>query len=90
MEEIEKIFLKEQDFFEFNKLQEKINTVIYNMGEIAVEKQILLEKETNILSAFNKVRKDESSFMRKIERNYGSGIINPETGEFTKTNENIK
>lgn len=86
MEEKEKIFLKEQDMSEFKNLQEKISGVIYNMGEIAVEKQIILEKETNILSMFNKIRKDESNFMKKIERNYGSGIINPETGEFTKQN----
>lgn len=84
MEETEKIFLKEHDMSEFNKLQEKINGIIYNMGEIAVEKQIVLEKETNILNIFNKIRKEESTFMKKIERNYGSGIINPETGEFTK------
>ena len=86
MEEKEKIFLKEQDMSEFKNLQEKNSGVIYNMGEIAVEKQIILEKETNILSMFNKIRKDESNFMKKIERNYGSGIINPETGEFTKQN----
>jgi hypothetical protein len=84
MEEIEKIFLKEQEVSEFKKLQEKINGIIYNMGEIAVEKQILMEKETNVLSVFNKIRKEESTFMKKIERNYGSGIINPETYEFTK------
>jgi hypothetical protein len=86
MENTEKIFLKEQEIAEFKLLQEKINQVIYNMGEVAVEKQILKEKEERVMDTFNKVRKEESNFMKKMERNYGSGIINPETGEFTKQN----
>jgi len=84
MENTEKIFLKEQEITEFKLLQEKINQVIYSMGEVAVEKQILKEKEERVMDAFNKVRKEEAGFLKKMERNYGSGIINPETGEFTK------
>jgi hypothetical protein len=85
MENTEKIFLKEQEMTEYNELQTKINQVIYSMGEVAVEKQILKEKEETILNSFNKVRKDELNFLKKMERNYGSGIINPQTGEFTKS-----
>jgi len=81
---MEKIFLKENEMTEFNKLQEKINQVIYSMGEVTVEKQILKEKEERVIDNFNKIRKEESNFLNKMERNYGSGIINPETGEFTK------
>jgi hypothetical protein len=84
MENTEKIFLKENEMIEFNKLQEKINQVIYSMGEVTVEKQILKEKEERVIDNFNKIRKEESNFLKKMERNYGSGIINPETGEFTK------
>jgi hypothetical protein len=83
---MEKIFLKEQEITEFKLLQEKINQVIYNMGEITVEKQILKEKEERVMDNFNRVRKEEAGFLKKMERNYGSGIINPETGEFTKQN----
>jgi hypothetical protein len=81
---MEKIFLKEQEMTEYKNLQEKINQVIYNMGEVAVEKQIMKEREERVMETFNKVRKEESNFLKKMERNYGSGIINPETGEFTK------
>lgn len=84
MENTEKIFLKENEMNEYRVLQEKINQVIYSMGEVAVEKQILKEKEERMLDTFNKVRKEETNFLKKIERNYGSGIINPETFEFTK------
>jgi hypothetical protein len=90
MENTEKIFLKEQEMTEYNELQTKINQVIYSMGEVAVEKQILKEKEETILNSFNKVRKDELNFLKKMERNYGSGIINPQTGEFTKSELNNK
>ena len=85
MENTEKTFLKEQDFLDFKELQDKINQVIYGMGQIAIEKQLLKEKEDKVISNFDKVRNQESNFMRKIERNYGPGIINPDTGEFTKT-----
>jgi hypothetical protein len=84
MENTEKIFLKEQEMNEYKILQEKINQVIYSMGEVSVEKEILKEKEEMIMNTFNKVRKEETNFLKKIERNYGSGLINPETGEFTK------
>jgi hypothetical protein len=84
MENTEKIFLKEQEMTEYKILQEKINQVIYSMGEVSVEKEILKEKEEMIMNTFNKVRKEETNFLKKIERNYGSGLINPETGEFTK------
>jgi hypothetical protein len=85
MENTEKIFLKEQEMNEYKVLQEKINQVIYSMGEVSVEKQILKEKEERVMTNFDKVRKDETNFLRKVERIYGSGLINPETGEFTKT-----
>ena len=55
------------------------------MGEVAVEKQIVKEKEERVMDNFNKVRKEETNFLKKMERNYGAGIINPDTGEFTKT-----
>jgi hypothetical protein len=84
MENTEKIFLKEQEMNEYKILQEKINQVIYSMGEVSVEKEILKEKEEMIMNTFNKIRKEETNFLKKIERNYGSGLINPETGEFTK------
>jgi ElaB/YqjD/DUF883 family membrane-anchored ribosome-binding protein len=84
MENTEKIFLKEQEMNEYRVLQDKINQVIYSMGEVAIEKQILKEKEERALNSFNRVRKEETNFLKKMERNYGSGIINPETGEFTK------
>jgi hypothetical protein len=76
--------LKEQEMNEYKILQEKINQVIYSMGEVSVEKEILKEKEEMIMNTFNKVRKEETNFLKKIERSYGSGLINPETGEFTK------
>ena len=84
MENTEKIFLKEQEMNEYKILQEKINQVIYSLGEVSVEKEILKEKEEMIMNTFNKIRKEETNFLKKIERNYGSGLINPETGEFTK------
>jgi hypothetical protein len=84
MENTEKIFLKEQEMNEYKVLQEKINQVIYSMGEVAVEKQILKEKDERVMDTFNKIRKEETNFLKKMERNYGSGLINPETGEFTK------
>lgn len=85
MENTEKIFLKEQEMNEYRVLQEKINQVIYSMGEVAVEKQIVKEKEERVMDNFNKVRKEETNFLKKMERNYGAGMINPDTGEFTKT-----
>jgi len=84
MENTEKIFLKEQEMNEYKVLQEKINQVIYSMGEVSVEKQILKEKDERVMDNFNKIRKEETNFLKKMERNYGSGLINPETGEFTK------
>ena len=84
MEYTEKIFLKEQEMNEYKVLQEKINQVIYSMGEVSVDKQILKEKDERVMDTFNKIRKEETNFLKKMERNYGSGLINPETGEFTK------
>ena len=84
MEDTEKIFLKEQEMNEYKVLQEKINQVIYSMGEVSVDKQILKEKDERVMDTFNKIRKEETNFLKKMERNYGSGLINPETGEFTK------
>ena len=49
MENNEKIFLKEHEMNEYRVLQDKINQVIYSMGEVSVEKQILkelVEKDT--------------------------------------------
>ena len=84
MENTKKIFLKEQEMNEYKVLQEKINQVIYSMGEVSVDKQILKEKDERVMDTFNKIRKEETNFLKKMERNYGSGLINPETGEFTK------
>ncbi len=85
MEKKEKIFLKEQDLVEFKTLQGKIKQVIYSIGEVGVEKQLVKEKEIGVLEIFNKVRKEELNLMKKMERIYGSGTIDSESGEFIKT-----
>lgn len=71
---------------EVNELQELQITqekIISSLGQIETQKQILKNKKENILNQFSTLQEKQSEVAKNLQKKYGDGNINLETGEFT-------
>ena len=71
---------------EVNELQELQITqekIISSLGQIETQKQVLKNKKENILNQFSTLQEKQSEVAKNLQKKYGDGNINLETGEFT-------
>lgn len=71
---------------EVNELQELQITqekIISSLGQIETQKQVLKNKKENILNQFSTLQEKQSEVAINLQKKYGDGNINLETGEFT-------
>jgi len=74
---------------QLKEIQEAYLEIQHNLGQIAVgklrlEQQIfkLDELKINLENEFIKTQEVELNFVEKVNKKYGEGVLNPETGEF--------
>lgn len=79
----ETVKFTEEELTEIKELQQLFNTVVYQAGQVYLEKLTLDRKETQITSNFDEIKRREQELISKLTTTYGQGKINLETGEFT-------
>ena len=79
----------EEEMKKLKEIQEAYLEIQHNLGQIAVgklrlEQQIskLDELKTNLETEFINTQETEIVFVEEINKKYGEGVLNPETGEF--------
>lgn len=72
------IKLQEKELQEIKETQLKITQLIYNLGQLEVQK-------TNVLSQLENVQIEQNKLGKELQDKYGEGNINLETGELTLT-----
>jgi predicted nuclease with TOPRIM domain len=91
MEEvIEKTKIEKVDLDEINKLRDDYQNVTYAIGQLSVEKTLIeeqLEKLnleiSNQHNEYSTLRTREENFAKELEKKYGKGELNLQTGEFS-------
>lgn len=73
----------EEELNEIKELQNLYNTVVYQAGQVYLDKLTLRNKENQVNSNMEEVKKKEETIISSLTKTYGVGSINLETGEFT-------
>lgn len=73
----------EQELIELKELQSEYQRVIYNLGQIQIEKRILESKEKEINSIYDSLNQKEKVLIDALNQKYGAGSLDLESGTFT-------
>ena len=74
------IKLQEEELQNIKGAQTKITQLIFNLGQLEVQK-------TNILTQLEEAQLEQNKLGKELQKKYGEGNINLETGELTLTEE---
>ena len=72
----------EPELKEIKDLRLSLDTLIFQLGRISVEKIKLEEAENNLKNQLKDLEKKEVSIAKKLASKYGKGSIDIETGSF--------
>ena len=73
----------EQELIELKELQSEYQRVIYNLGQIQIEKRILESKEKEINSIYDSLNQKDKVLIDNLNQKYGAGSLDLESGTFT-------
>ena len=73
----------ESELKEIKDLKMSLNALIFQLGQISVERIKLEETEKNLKNQLKNLEKNEASIAKKLTSKYGKGSIDIETGTFT-------
>ena len=71
-----------QDLNLLKNLQNETSQLIYQLGQIQIEKYRAEERENQMKQKLIELQKKEKEIAQTPTNKYGKGSINPETGEF--------
>ncbi len=82
MEETKTIITVEE-LDKLKDLQNKLNDIISTLGQIEIQFKDLQDTKTQTLLTLNSVRAEQNSLGEILNKKYGNGVIDIETGTFT-------
>jgi len=83
---MEKVLLETQEIESLKKLQEEVNGIVTQLGEIEIQKQNLKSIKSQVLGKLAELRQAQQQLGVTLNNKYGSGTIDLTSGEFTKSN----
>ena len=88
----EPVKFTDEELTEIQGIQNKYFNIQGDLGRISITKirlnqqlNTLDEKEDSLQEEFIKTQAEEKTFVDKINKKYGDGVLDPETGTFTPT-----
>ena len=83
---MEKVLLETQEIENLKKLQEEVNGIVMQLGEIEIQKQNLKNLKSQVITKLAELRQAQQQLGITLNNKYGSGTIDLNSGEFTKSN----
>ena len=83
---MEKVLLETQEIESLKKLQEEVNGIVTQLGEIEIQKQNLKSLKSQVINKLAELRQAQQQLGISLNNKYGSGTIDLTSGEFTKSN----
>ena len=71
-----------EELQELQNLQEKINTLSYQFGQLQISKIKIQQQEDYLKSQLDSLNKKETNTAQKLTNKYGKGNLDLKTGEF--------
>ena len=75
--------IKEQDLNNLKQLQKDTDALVYNLGQLAIQKQKMANTESELKKAITMIDKREEELGKQLSDKYGVGTVNIEAGTFT-------
>ena len=86
----EPVKFTDEEIKELQEIQNKYFNVQGDLGRISITRirlnqqlGTLTEKEVSLENQFLETQKEEKTFIDKINKKYGDGVLDPESGTFT-------
>lgn len=81
---MEKQKLSQEEIQQLKEFQTDSNQVIFELGQIDLQKALLEGQRSNILENLAKLQEKQNQFAKELQSKYGEGNIDLESGEFIK------
>lgn len=79
----QEIKFSEQELDSIKELQKEYNKLSIALGQLELEKMVLKNREETLYSTFKTISEKEQTIIQDLNRKYGVGSLNLETGTFT-------
>ena len=78
--------IKDEQLAKINELKGKFNELTFLIGKNKIEQITLKAEEEAMISEYARLGEEEQNFLGEIQKEYGDGNLDTNTGEFTPTN----
>ena len=78
--------IKDEQLAKINELKGKFNELTFLIGKNKIEQISLKAEEEAMISEYARLGQEEQNFLGEIQKEYGDGNLDTNTGEFTPTN----
>ena len=75
--------IEEKDLNTLKQLQADTDKLVYNLGQLYVQKQKLNDTEDGLLEAMKAIENREEALGKELSAKYGIGTVNIDAGTFT-------
>ena len=75
--------IEEKDLNTLKQLQADTDKLVYNLGQLYVQKEKLNETENELKKAMKAIEQREEALGKELSSKYGIGTVNIEAGTFT-------
>ena len=75
--------IDEKDLNTLKQLQADTDKLVYNLGQLYIQKQKLSDTEDGLLEAMKAIEQREEVLGKELSAKYGIGTVNIEAGVFT-------
>ena len=78
--------IKPEQLQKLQELRGKFNELTFLLGKNKIEQTSLKAEEEAMISEYARLGEEEQNFLGEIQKEYGDGNLDTNTGEFTPTN----
>ena len=78
--------LKPEQLQKISELKGKFNELTFIIGQTQIQQRQLQADEQSMFQELDRLGEEEQNFLGEIQKEYGDGNLDTNTGEFTPTN----
>jgi hypothetical protein len=78
--------IKPEQLQQVNEFKLKFNELTFIIGQNQIQQRQLKIDEQNMFEELERIGLEEQNFLAEIQKEYGDGNLDTNTGEFTPTN----
>jgi uncharacterized protein (DUF3084 family) len=81
---MEKIKLTPEELSKLQEINNQIQDTVSSLGQIETQMSLMQKNKESLLASFSQIQQDQDQLATELTQKYGDGIIDLNSGEFTK------